>query len=116
MVQTYLDYKADTAVMKGGRPSQSSQESKVKITNDVRLVGKHYASKNELRWKCSICASKIKSLTRNSLRTTVEEVKNILLKHPLKVLTQKNSVPIASIISLFIRELVTLIQLSLLFF
>ena len=116
MVQTYLAYKADTAVMKGGRPSQSSQESKVKITNDVRLVGKHYASKNELRWKCSICAYKINSLTRNSLRTTVEKVKNILLKHPLKVLTQKNSVPIASIISLFIRELVTLIQLSLLFF
>ena len=115
MVQTYLDYKADTAVMKGGRPSQSSQESKVKIT-DVRLVGKRYASENELRWKCSICAYKINSLTRNSLRTTVEKVKNILLKHPLKVLTQKNSVPIASIISLFIRELVTLIQSSLLFF
>ena len=64
MVQPCLDYKADTAAVKEGRPSQSSQQLTVKICDDVRVVGKHYASKNELRPKYCMCAYKINSVTR----------------------------------------------------
>ena len=43
MIQPYLDYKADTAVVKEVWSSQSFvMMLKVKIPNNVRLVGKHY--------------------------------------------------------------------------
>ena len=48
MIQPYVDYKADTAVVKEVWPSQSFvMMLKVKIPDNVRIVGKHYASENK---------------------------------------------------------------------
>ena len=75
---------------------QANQQSKVKISNDIRLVGKHYASKNELRRKCCMCTYKINSVTRkrnNITHTTiVKNAKNIFVKACFKDSHTKSSV------------------------
>ena len=63
LVQPFLDLQSEREVQVRGRPSVVKTKRKIEVDDDVRLSGKHYASKKYPRRKCCCCAYKINKHT-----------------------------------------------------
>ena len=61
LVQPYLEMKNETAFEARGRQAMHEKRRKIDVPDDIRLLGKHYASKKYPRRKCCFCAYRLNS-------------------------------------------------------